>query len=111
MKRTKSRKQTKTSGAKARPKPSGVPMVRAQQVQPPTFRSSLPYFAALILAAVVWYYAWPFVILAAIVAVPLLLLAWLEPRYPRTAFIFYGFLSGLISGIFGSRGYYRRHWW
>jgi hypothetical protein len=78
---------------------------------PPTFSSSLPYFAALLLAAVAWYYAAPFVVLAPIIISPFLLLAWLEPGYPRTAFIFYGFLSGLISGIFGSRGYYRRRWW
>ena len=98
-------------GRFVKPQPTSVPMVPAQQVQPPTFRSSLPHFAALILAAVVWYYAAPFIVLAAIIAAPLVLLNGLEPRYPRAAFIFYGFLSGLISGIFGSRGYYRRRWW
>ena len=105
-----SKRPTKKPKAK-RPKPTSVPMVRAQQVQPPIFRSSLPYFATLILAAVVWYYAAPFIVLVAIFVAPFVLLNWLEPRYPRTAFIFYGFLSGLISGIFGSRGYYRRRWW
>jgi hypothetical protein len=108
MKRTKSRKRTKPSRAPTS-RPSSVPMVRAQLAQP-TFRSSLPYFIALIGIAIAWYYASLLIILIAIIVGPFVLLAWLEPRYPRTAFILYSFLSGFISGLFGSRYYYRRRW-
>jgi hypothetical protein len=63
-------------------------------VAPPTFRSSLRYFAVVIVAAVAWHYAAPFIVLAAVIVAPVLLLNWREPRYPKTAFILYGFLSG-----------------
>lgn len=79
---------------------------------PPTFRSSWPYFALLIAAAVAWHYAAPFIILVSIIVGPFLLLGRLAPRYPRAAGIVAAAISGVISGLFGSSGYYRRRrWW
>jgi hypothetical protein len=77
---------------------------------PPTWRSSLLLLAALFAFAVVWHFMAALVVLAAIVAAPFLLLAWLAPRYPAAASILYAFIIGIISSL-GSGGYYRRRRW
>ena len=87
---------------------ASVPAVRHSSSVPPTFRSSLPLYAALVGFAAAWYYAAPFIILAGVVVAPFLLLWWLEPRYPTAAYFLYAFLSGVIDGVFGRRGRWRR---
>jgi hypothetical protein len=87
--------------------------IKAAPVEPIlTFRipRTVIDFGALFAVATAWYYAAPFIVLAGVIIAPLLLLNWLEERYPRTAFILYRFLSGFIWGFFGSRYYYYRRW-
>ena len=97
--------------------PTSVPVTRGSNLNhgsslPPTFRSSWPYFAALILVAAAWHYASLLVSLVAIVVGPFVLLGWLAPRYPVAASIVYAFIIGIITSFGGGGYYYRRgRWW
>ena len=87
-------------------KPSAsVPAITAKP--PTTWRTTWRLHATLIGFAIAWHYAALWIILAAIIAAPFVLLRWLEPRYPRTAYFLCAFLNGFVSGLIGGR-YYRR---
>ena len=85
---------------------ASVPVVR--HVAPPSFVTSWKLFAAVLGIAIAWYYAAPFIVLGSVIAAPFVLLRWLEPRYPRTAWFLCFVLMGVIDGLFRRCG--RRRW-